>query len=333
VLRVLIALAGLVVLAALLQAALEWSDARAMPMRGRLVDLGGGERLRLIEAGAGQPGPTVVLECGIGGATAASWGWIVRGVSAFAPVVAYDRAGLGWSTPGPMPRDGKRLVAELHELLAASGHAPPYVFVGHSYGGLLARLFADRWPDEIAGVVLVDSSHPRQFGDPGRLPSRYRWIRRLLPVAPLAAGLGLTRLAVWLAPMDGKHLPQPERREQMAFLARTSHWRGTERELQAWLPLTNPEAAATRGFGDKPLAVISADHGRTWGGWARLQAESAALSTNSAMETVAGATHGGLLSDSLPAQHVIAAVRAVRDVALHGGRVTRGAAAAPAAAR
>lgn len=282
----------------------------------------GGHRLRVLESGALQPGPTVILECGIGGATAASWGWVQRGVERFAPVVAYDRAGLGWSEPGPMPRDGARLVEELHALLRNAGHAPPYVFVGHSYGGLLARLFADRYPDEIAGVVLVDSSHPRQFGDTSPMPRRFRAIGALVSATPWAARLGLMRLAVWLLPMDGKHLPALERREQVAFLGRASHWDGTVREMRAWLPLTNPEAARTRGFGDRPLAVITADHGGRAGGWAALQAEAALLSSNSAHERLPGATHGGLLSDSIHAARVVDAVRAVREVALHGGRVT-----------
>jgi pimeloyl-ACP methyl ester carboxylesterase len=318
-----LALVAIVALAVIANAVLEWRDARAMPMRGRLVDAGG-HRLRVLESGAGQPGPTVVLECGIGGATAASWGWVQRGVERFAPVVAYDRAGLGWSEPGPMPRDGVRLVEELHALLQNAGHPAPYLFVGHSYGGLLARLFAERYPDEIAGVVTVDSSHPQQFGDARRTPKLLRFLRALLPAAPWAARLGIMRFLVWVVPMDGKHLPPPERREQMAFLGRASHWTGTVREMQAWLPLTNPEAAQTRGFGDRPLAVITVDHGAKWGGWSRLQGEIAALSSNSAHETVSSATHGGLLSDSIYAARVVNAVRAVREVALHGGRVTLG---------
>ena len=309
--------------AALANAVLEWRDARAIPLRGRIVNVNG-LRLRVLESGAEQPGPTVVLECGIGGATAANWGWVQRGVEQFAPVVSYDRAGLGWSSPGPMPRDGERLVEELHALLGAAGHRGPYVFVGHSYGGLLARLFTERYPGDVAGVVLVDSSHPRQFGDAGHTPRPLRVIRALLPVAPWAARLGLMRLLVRLVPMDVKHLPSVERREQMAFLGRTSHWTGTVREMEAWLPLTNPEAAQTRGFGDRPLAVITADHGARAGGWAHLQGEIAALSSNGARETVPGATHGGLLSDSLDAARVVTAVRAVREVVLHGGRVTLG---------
>jgi pimeloyl-ACP methyl ester carboxylesterase len=196
------------------------------------------------------------------------------------------------------------------------------VFVGHSYGGLLARLFADRWPDEVAGVVLVDSSHPRQFGEGRRLPRPFGVIRGALPLAPWAARLGLMRFATRLLPMDGKHLPEPERSEQLAFLASPRHWEGVRDEMQVWHPETNDEAARTRGFGDAPLAVISADHGDPASPWARFQDQMAALSTNSAHETVAGASHGALLSDSLPASRVVAAIRAVREAAIAHTRVS-----------
>ena len=317
---VLLALVALAALAAILEPLLEWSDAHALPMRGRLVDAGG-MKLRVLESGAGQPGPTVVLECGIGGATAASWGWIQRGVERFAPVVSYDRAGLGWSEPGTMPRNGRKLVSELHTLLHNAGHAPPYVFVGHSYGGLLARLFVDAYPDEVAGVVLLDSSHPRQFGTARRTPRPLRIARALLPAAPWAARLGIMRLGVHVVPMDVRLLPPLERAEQMAFLGRTSHWVGTVREMQAWVPLTNDEAAQTHGFGARPLAVLTAESSARWNSWSGLQREIADLSSNSAHEVVRGATHGGMLSDSACADRAIAAIRAVRDAATTGGRV------------
>ncbi len=317
----LLAVLALAAAAALLQALLDWRDAQALTLRGRLVDAGG-MRLRILERGQDRPGPTVVLECGIGGATAASWGWVVRGVEKFAPVVAYDRAGLGWSDPGPMPRDGRRLVAELHTLLHNAGHAPPYILVGHSYGGLLARLYVDAYPDEVAGAVLIDSSHPRQFASPRRTPRPLRLARALVPLAPWAAHLGLMRLGVHLVPMDVKSLPQPERTEQMTFLGRAKHWEGTEREMRAWQTLTNPEAAQTHGFGDRPLVVLTAGTSAARAGWARLQDSIAALSTNAAHEVVEGATHGGMLSDSSAAARAVAAIRAVREAVLHGGHVT-----------
>ena len=326
--RFLVALVAALALAALAEALLEWRDAHALPMRGRLVDAGG-HKLRIVESGAGQSGPTVILECGIGGATAASWGWVQHGVERFAPVIAYDRAGLGWSEPGPLPRNGRRLVEELHTLLLNAGHSGPYIFVGHSYGGLLARLYVDRYPGDVVGVVLVESAHPRQFGERRRMPRWFGIIRGALPFAPWAARIGLMRLGTHLIHMDVKSLPPLERREQLAFLAEARHWEGTLHEMQSWVPLTNDEAAQTHGFGDRPLAVLTAGTSARWSTWAALQSGTAALSSNSVHETVAGATHAGIISDSTYAARVIEAIRAVRESAMHGGPVTLRPADAP----
>ena len=277
------------------------------PARGRMVDAGG-HRVRMIVTGTGNPGPTVILECGIGGSTASSWGWEQRQVERFAPVVSYDRAGLGASDPGPMPRDGERLVTELHTALGNAGLAPPYVFVGHSYGGLLARLFTEAYPAEVAGAVLVESSHPRASPS-ARSTRRYMG---LLPLAPWAARFGLMRLFIAFVRTDVDRLPEPERREQRAWLASSRQWTGIVRELEAWGPLTSPEAARTHGFGVRPLAVLTAEQSaRRWGGWAALQEETAKLSSDSIHEIVPGATHGSAVTDSASAAFVSAAIRDV----------------------
>jgi pimeloyl-ACP methyl ester carboxylesterase len=277
------------------------------PVRGQIVDAGG-HRVRMIVSGAGNPGPTVILECGIGGSTASSWAWEQRGVGRFAPVVSYDRAGLGSSDPGPMPRDGERLVTELHTALGHAGLAAPYVFVGHSYGGLLARIFTEKYPDEVAGVVLVESSHPNAS------PST-RSVRRymgLLPLAPWAARLGLMRLFITFARTDVDRLPEPERHEQRAYLASSRQWTGIVRELEAWGPLTSPEAAKSHGFGSRPLAVLTAENSaHRWGGWAELQRETARLSSDSVHEIVPGASHGSAVTDSACAAFVTVAIHDV----------------------
>ena len=277
-------------------------------VRGQMIDAGG-HRVRMIASGAGHDGPTVILECGIGGATAANWGWEQREVERFAPVVSYDRGGLGASDPGPMPRDGERLVAELHTALGHAGIRPPYVFVGHSYGGLLARLFTAKYPDEVAGAVLVESSYPRvSTASPGPV----RRYMRLLPLAPWAARLGLMRLYLAFAATDVDRLPEPERREQRAYLSSSRHWTGIVRELRAWGPLTNPESARTPGFGSRPLAVLTAEQSALrWDGWAAMQDATAKLSSDSIHEIVPAATHGSAVTDSAAAAFVSAAIRDV----------------------
>ncbi len=137
-------------------------DGKTFPPPGRLVDLGS-HRLHLLETGQG--GPTIVLEAGLM-STVLSWSDLQRELSHSFRVVSYDRAGLGWSDVGPMPRTADQIVDELHALLERAGIPPPYVLVGHSFGGLTIPLFAARYPDELAGMVLVDPVAPAEWNPP-----------------------------------------------------------------------------------------------------------------------------------------------------------------------
>jgi pimeloyl-ACP methyl ester carboxylesterase len=117
---------------------------------------------RLVLTTSGHGSPVVVLETGLG-AESAEWGAVQRALSAHARVCRYDRAGRGASDAAVSPRSPSELVADLHTLLRRAELAPPYVLVGHSFGGLLVRLFAQRHRAEVAGLVLVDAMHPSQF--------------------------------------------------------------------------------------------------------------------------------------------------------------------------
>src|SRR3954452_10127953 len=132
------------------------ADARAYPMAGQLIDVGG-HRLHLNCTGSGSP--TVVLQPG-GGDMASSLGWIAPAIAQHTRVCVYDRAGRGWSEPADTPQDGTQIAIDLHTLLQR-GHIPgPYVLAGHSFGGLYVLTFAARYPNEVAGMVLVDSTAP-----------------------------------------------------------------------------------------------------------------------------------------------------------------------------
>ena len=122
---------------------------------GKLVDVGG---YRLHLNCTGKSGPTILLIAG-GGDFSFDWGLVQPGVSRFARVCSYDRAGLAWSDPGPTPRTMKQDAYELHLLLKAARVKTPYVLIGHSVGGLIARVYAGQYPDEVVGMVLVDSTH------------------------------------------------------------------------------------------------------------------------------------------------------------------------------
>jgi pimeloyl-ACP methyl ester carboxylesterase len=303
--------------------AAERRDERALPPRGRFVTVDG-RRVHVLIEGADRPGPTVVLEGGIGGATVASWGWVQPRIAAFAPVVAYDRAGLGWSDPGPLPRDALQLARELRATLAAVGLAPPYVIAGHSFGGMVARLFTHLYPREVAGLALVDASLP--LSRPPRPGSVAFWMRRaprLLGAAPFLARFGVARAVMLLLPTTQRQLPAVERAEQRAFFSRPAHLAGTLAELRAWEPLSDPEVAAIDGLGSRPVYVLTAGlSARSRLAWERRQRALAALSTDGVQETVPGAGHARLLHDPRQAASVAEGVRAVVE-AVRSGQTLR----------
>jgi pimeloyl-ACP methyl ester carboxylesterase len=124
------------------------------------VDVGG-HGLQLLVGGQGSP--AVIFEGGFG-AGIASWSTVQKDVAAFTQTVSYDRAGLGQSDLGPKPRSAKQIATELHVALQKSGVKPPYVMVGHSFGGIYVRVFADMYPKEVVGMVLIDPSQ-ESFND------------------------------------------------------------------------------------------------------------------------------------------------------------------------
>lgn len=149
-----------------------------LPPPGRLVDVGG-YRLHLLCSGqTSQAGPTIVLSSGAGD-YAVDWGLVQPAIAESMRVCSYDRAGAGWSDPGPEPRTIRQEAGELHLLLAAAGERSPYVLVGHSLGGLVIRMYQLQNPSEVVGMVLVDPTH-----EDGRLGYRGQLVR----VRTLATG-------------------------------------------------------------------------------------------------------------------------------------------------
>ena len=227
-------------------------DRRAMPAPGALFDVGG-HQLHL--ACTGQGSPTVDSRNRLG-ATSSAWALVQPAVASSTRACAYDRAGLGWSRG----RSGAAGCAA-HQLRAARA-APegwgswPYVLVGHSYGGLVVRAFADRYPDEVVGLVLVDASHPDQWlhiplSMRGAVPGLANRV-----TAMLAAG-GLLRVWDPLTPQIAMGLPEHPYAEMRAIIAlpRTS-WTGAQ-TLAVWDQLTRSSINGGRGLGDMPLAVLS----------------------------------------------------------------------------
>ena len=131
----------------------EAADAKAYPPPGQMVDVGG-YRLHINCTGEGSP--TVVIESGWGDSSA-GWAWVQPEVAKTTRVCTYDRAGMGWSESSPEPRTAREYAKELHTLLANANEPGPYVLVGHSMGGFTILVYAHNYPDEVSGLVLVDS--------------------------------------------------------------------------------------------------------------------------------------------------------------------------------
>lgn len=243
-------------------------DARKYPPPGELIDIGG-FRLHLARAGVG--GPTVVLDAGLAGFSL-DWGLVMPALAEHTTVCTYDRAGYGWSDTGPLPRTSSRIATELHTLLHRAGVEPPYVLVGHSFGGFNVRLFADYYPDEVAGMVLVDVSH-EDFNDrlPAELREGYERYERaevpLLRLGGVLARFGLVRIAVergWLRLLDTfDALPPRERAMARALRYRPSFFVTSSAEDITFR--ASGEQARNKGaIGAHPLVVLTGAGDNDW---------------------------------------------------------------------
>jgi pimeloyl-ACP methyl ester carboxylesterase len=265
--RIFLGLVSFVLIAAVSAAAFQWiasyRDLASTPPPGRLVDVGG-YRLHLWCIGSGEP--AVLLDSGIGG-TAFDWPFVQPEVGKFTRVCTYDRAGMGYSDPGPKPRTSAQIAAELAELLQRTDMESPVVLVGASFGGFNMRVFASNYPDRVAGLVLVDASHEDQgvrYAEAG-VEDQTPGYARLLPIA---ASVGLLRLlGVTLGPPPER--TDPSVREFVRATAyRTSRISTMADELMHTRD-SGSEVKASRRNLTIPLIVLSAAKGRS-GPWAEV---------------------------------------------------------------
>jgi pimeloyl-ACP methyl ester carboxylesterase len=255
----------------------EARDRRFNPMPGKLVDVGG-HKMHIDCTGEGSP--TVVLDAGLGD-TYVSWRKVQPQIAKFTRVCSYDRAGIGYSDSSSQPRTSNVIAGELHALLQAAGIAPPYILVGHSMGGYNVRLYASLYRNEVAGMVLVDASHPDQENrfSPELKKMEGSW-QREAEFLECTMPFGVPRLI-------GMCDDEPVQR------AAECNWHSA-REVVAELkgfPESAGQTAASGSLGDMPLAVLSHDPDKpsadlpadlaksTNDAWEKMQEELAHLST------------------------------------------------------
>lgn len=255
-------------------------DARRFPPPGQMVDVGS-HRLHIFCTGACSP--TVVMDSGFPGSSL-SWTFVQPEVAKFTRACSYDRAGLGWSEAGPMPRTIRQIVEELHALLLNARVDGPYVLVGHSFGTFTARLYASKYPEEVAGMVLVDPVHAsdwlqmteagkRKLTGPVRL-ARYGALLTRLGVARLISvlvGLGASELArSSVSLMTGGSLAEAERMIAplaklpselrpivAAFWTQPKFFDAIVSQAES-LPRSAAQVAAAGDYSNIPLMVLSA---------------------------------------------------------------------------
>jgi len=310
------------------------------PPPGRLVDVGGW-RLHVNCTGESAPGqPTVILEAGLGDFSV-EWSLVQPRVARFARVCSYDRGGDGWSDLGPDPRTLHQIVGELRTLLQKAEVSPPYVLVGHSYGGWLVRLYAYSYPGEVSGMVLVDAG----ADDPLRLtadggvkrsselvkgrpvpPVKTSGPLREADVPPMALGqmkAAAERSAIDANPGSRRMLPAEAQRMRSWALARWQHMAAANNpvEIDELADFRVLQGRSQHPLGDRPLIVLTrglpeeegpdanaleADHRKE-------QAAMATLSTAGTLVIAAGSAHHIQLDEPDLMSHAISDVlRAVR---------------------
>ena len=283
---------GLAVLAFAYEALTERKERQRLPPPGLLVDVDG-HRLHLVVTGDEQPGPTVIVDGGMV-SFSSNWAWVQPELAKVVRVVACDRAGLGWSDPGPKPRDAGQSARELHTALEQLGITGPYVLAGHSYGGLAARAFAAVYPQDVAGMVLVDGSHPDQW-------VRFGVSSKVLgygnKAASVVARFGLFRIFDKEYKLLADGLPPRAYDELMAFGRTPRALSAAGDAALAWDDRTRPLVNNAPGLGDLPLIVLSVtEQPRMGDKLTTMQAELPALSSQGRHITVEGAYHEGLLA-------------------------------------
>lgn len=305
--RILLGLLALLILVTAIGAiyeALGRKNAREKyPPPGKLVDVGG-RKMHIDCRGTGSP--TVVFESGLGTGGAIDWTLVHDEIASFTRACAYDRAGIMWSDAKDTQQRASAVADDLHALLKGAGITGPLVLVGHSIGGPYTRTYVGKYGEQVAGLVMVDASHPDQVARLGKAvkvdahPGQAGWI---MHTATALSWTGIVRFAMANAG-QGK-LPKDAAARMAAYASKSVH--GATSELDGF-DRTMDDARAVRSFGNRPVIVLTAmapfkpaelkglslkasDGARFKQEWKALNAEQAALSTRGRQQVVGDAGH------------------------------------------
>jgi pimeloyl-ACP methyl ester carboxylesterase len=246
--RILLLIIGLSIVGYIYEPIVEAAEVKAYPPPGQMVDVGG-YRLHINCTGEGSP--TVVIESGWGDMSA-SWGWVQPEVAKTTRICTYDRAGMGWSETSPQPRNAREYAKELHTLLIKANEPGPYVLVGHSMGGFTVIVYAHDYPDEVSGLVLVDTQDlPTSNG------ATYRPAPKPggTPIPALLARIGLVRLLG--GPLGSvENLPDGDKQAYTAFAVAPRSVQTFIDELKG-MSEGGAQASAVTSLGSLPIIVLS----------------------------------------------------------------------------
>jgi pimeloyl-ACP methyl ester carboxylesterase len=293
----------------------QWQEHKRYPRVGRPVNIGG-RTLNIYWSGEGSP--AVVFDSG-GNQPGYSWVLVQPEVAKSTRACWYDRAGYGWSDPAPHQRSSADIADDLHKLLRAAGVPPPYVLVGHSFGGFNVRVFAAQNPGEVAGMVLVDSAD--EFPYEGPMPDSLRGPGTYIPQSLWGAGtvvldflvqVGVERLVDNGVPSFRGRLTEQDaavihslQLEPKAFDAQSRE--GIDRDR------TIAQVRAVHSLGSMPLVVLTAAGGNPHSAFMHdriytKQARLATLSTRGRQVILENSGHG------IPSDAPEAVIEAVRSV-------------------
>ena len=296
----------LVLVVALLAAGFAWDQvasrgfAKRFPAPGQLVRLPDGRDMHFVVKGEGEP--TLVLESGAGGPHT-DWAPVFDELAETTRVIAYDRAGYGWSDPST-GSGAAAITADLHAGLDALGVDEPLVLVGHSIGGPYIRHYASAYPEQVVGMVFVDSSHEDQMSRmPAPMVEMMGTMSQMVRVAAFASRFGVLRALDWFGAHPFTYDGMPDERRAMAL--RSSTTRAYAREMGGFEKTMRQARDAAAPFGDMPILVLAATSldleaapaamreyaDDITAAWAEMQAELAERSSNSRLVPVPEAGH------------------------------------------